>query len=113
MANLAAIVERLRLKGDVPILIYTLSPIVPGEALACYQGIEETVSERIRRFNLGLIDLSRDTGVHLVDVDRLVAEKGADALKRDAVHLSPAAYRLAAHEVVRILLEIGLLEEEP
>ncbi len=113
MANLHAIITQLQRRKTVPILIYNLSAIIPGETVYSYEGLDETLSERIKRFNLGLVDLSRQTGIAIIDVDRMVAEHGADALKRDPVHLTAAGYRLLAHEVVRVLEDVGALEEAP
>jgi hypothetical protein len=111
LANLESIIERIREKRDVPILIYNLSPIVPFEAVHCFLGLEETLSTRIRRFNLGLVELSKKTGISIVDVDTIVARQGADRLKIDAMHLTPEGYNLVAHEVARQLDELGLFDE--
>lgn len=111
MANFEAIIEGIRAKRDVPILIYNVSPIVPGEMIHCYQGLDETFSNRCRRFNLALAELSERTGISIVDIDTLVARHGADTMKLDAVHLTPEGYRLAAEQVARILDELGVLED--
>jgi hypothetical protein len=111
MANLEAIVDGIRGLREVPILIYNLSPIIPGEMIHCYQGLNKTFSNRIRRFNLGLADLSERMGISIIDVDTLVARHGADTLKIDAVHLTSQAYRLVAEEVVRVLDDLGVLED--
>ena len=103
MANLAEITARIRQRGDPIILIYNLSPIVPWERLHCYQGLSETLAERIRRFNLALVDLSRSTGVSIVDVDSVVARVGADRVKLDTILLNAEGCRLVAEEVLRIL----------
>ena len=60
---------------------------------------------------MGLIELSERTGVSIVDVESLLARKGADALKLDPVHLTPTGYRLVAEEVVRVLGDLGVLDE--
>lgn len=110
LANLAGIVGRLRERSEAPILIYNLSAVAPGEAVHIYQGLDETLSTRIRRFNLGLVELSADTGVSIIDVDRIVAQGGADRLKLDVVHLSADGCRRVAEEVVRVLDDLGVLE---
>jgi hypothetical protein len=110
-ANLERIVARIRARTDAPILIYNLSPIVPGQIVHCLQGLGETFATRIRRFNLALADLSEREGVSIVDVDEILARHGADRLKVDAMHLKPEAYRLIAQEVVRVLEDLGVLEE--
>ena len=111
MANLEAMIDEIRRSRDVPILIYNVSPIIPGEMIHCYQGLDETFSNRIRRFNLGLAGLSERTGISIIDIDTLVARHGADTMKLDAVHLTPQAYRLVAEEVVRVLEDLGILED--
>jgi GDSL-like Lipase/Acylhydrolase family len=112
MANITSMIERIRKQSDAPILIYNMSPITPGEVIHCYQGMEDAYSTRVRRFNLGLIELSERTGVSIIDVDSLVARRGADALKLDMVHLTPPGYRLVAEEVVRVLGDLGVFDEE-
>jgi hypothetical protein len=110
MANFAAIVERLRSRSAAPILVYNVSAVTPGDTAHTYDGLEETLSTRIHRFNLALIELSRRTGVSIIDVDRVVARGGADRLKLDALHLNAAGCRLVAAEVVRVLEDQGCFE---
>jgi lysophospholipase L1-like esterase len=112
MDNLRAIVADIQAQRAAAILIYNLSAVVPGETLYCHEGMDETLSDRIRRFNLGLVELSRQTGINIIDADRILAEHGALALKRDPVHLTAEGYRLLAYEVVRVLEDIGVLEED-
>ena len=75
----------------------------------CIRDRGEIYSTRIRHFNLGLTELSRRTGISIVDVDLIVARGGADRLKIDALHLTAEGCRLVAEEVVRILEDLGLL----
>jgi hypothetical protein len=112
MANFAAIIAEIRRGSEAPILIYNMSPIVPGESLHCHRGVGETLSTRIRRFNLGLFELSAATGISIIDVDSIVARNGADALKLDVQHLTAAGYQLVAKEVVRVLEDLGVLDAE-
>lgn len=109
MDNLARVIERIRLRSAAPILIYNLSAVVPGEQLHAYAGLDETLSTRIRRFNLGLIELSQQTGVSIVDVDAIVARGGADRLKFDALHLTGEGCQAVAETVVQILDDLGCL----
>jgi hypothetical protein len=110
MRNLAAIITRLRNRTDAPILIYNSSPLVPGEAVHCFQGLGETYSTRIRRFNLALTELSEQTGISIIDVDSVIARAGGDRLKLDAIHLLPEGHRLVAEEVVRVLDDLGVIQ---
>jgi len=109
MRNYAAIVARLREASDAPILVYNVSSVVPGDTVHSHEGLGETLATRIRRFNVALADLSARTGVSIVDVDAIVARAGADRLKLDAFHLNAEGCRLVAHEVVRILEDLGVL----
>jgi hypothetical protein len=111
MANFATIIEKVRERSEAPILVFNLSPITPGEEIHSHLGFGELYSTRIRAFNLGLIELSAETGISIIDIDSVVARKGADALKLDTLHLTPAGYRLVAGEVVRVLADLGILEK--
>lgn len=107
MDNLARIVSRVRDAGDPQILVFNLSPVVPWERVHCYQGIDETLAQRIRRFNLALTELSAEHGVSIVDVDAVLARAGAERLKVDAVTLNAEGCRLVCEEVVGILEDLG------
>jgi lysophospholipase L1-like esterase len=107
--NLTEIVERIRVRSQAPILIYNLSSVVPGESVHSYEGSDEILSTRIRRFNLALVEVSQRTGISVIDVDRIVAAAGAERVKLDAIHLNAEGYRLVAEEVVRVLEDVGCL----
>jgi hypothetical protein len=100
-----AVVARLRIRSAAPILFYNLSTVAPGDVLANYRGLGPTLTTRIKEFNLALVALSAETGVYIVDVDRLAARHGADALKLDSVRLNTKGSGLVADEVIRILRE--------
>lgn len=109
-ANLNAIVERVRARSQAPILIYNLSSVTPGDRVARYRGFDETLKTRILRFNLALVALSTETGVFIVDVDRIAACAGADRVKLDHVRVNVEGSRLVGAEVVRLLQEAGSLD---
>jgi hypothetical protein len=109
MRNFREIIDRIRGRTDVPILIYNVCSIIPGETVHCLQGLGETYSTRCRRFNLGLAELSEDTGISIIDVDSIIGRAGADRFKIDAMHLTPDGYRLIAEEVVRVLDDLGVM----
>ena len=113
MRNFESIVRQIRKVSAAPILIYNMSPIVPGDTAHVHMAGSETLSTRIRRFNLALVELSQSTGISIIDVDSLVARAGADALKIDAVHLEVEACRLIAKEVARVLEDLGALPVSP
>jgi hypothetical protein len=109
MSHLAAIFARIRRRSDAPILVYNLSSVIPGDWVHCHEGLGDIFSTRIRRFNLGLIELSKRAGISIIDVDGVVARAGADRAKLDAVHLTAEGCRLVAEEVVRVLEDLGCL----
>jgi hypothetical protein len=109
MANFARIIARLRARTDAPILVYNVSSVTPGELIHAHAGMEDIFSTRARRFNLGLIELSRQTGISIIDVDTIVARKGVDRLKYDLAHLTAEGCRAVTEEVVRVLDDLGCL----
>ncbi len=110
MASLAAVIARLRTVSPGPVLVFNVSAAVTGEWIHDHRGLDDTFGTRIRRFNLGLVDLSRETGVSIVDVDALVARDGARRLMTDPLHLNADGCRLVAEEVVRILADLGCFD---
>ena len=109
MANLIMIVSRIRQNSNAAILVYNVSSVVPGERIHAYDGLDEVLSTRIRRFNLGLIEVSRQTGISLIDVDRIVAQEGANRMKFDFRHLTSEGCQAVTEEVVRVLDDLGCL----
>ncbi len=106
MRALERVIERIRAISDAPVLVYNVSSVVPGESVRNYAEFPESLSARIRRFNLGLIDVSERTGVWIVDVDTIVARAGADRTKIDTLHLTPEGCRLVANEFVEMLEQL-------
>jgi hypothetical protein len=111
MRDLERIIARIREKRQPHILIFNMSATMPWERVRCYRGLGETLSERIRRFNLALMSLSRSTGIAIVDVDAILAGAGVTGLKIDPVTLSAEGCRIVTEEVVAILDEIGALRQ--
>jgi len=107
LENLSRIIAKIRERTEAPILVYNLSAVVPGETIHCYSGVDEIFSTRIRRFNLALVDLSKASGISVIDVDAIIARGGADRLKFDAMHLTADGCRLVAEEVLRVLDDLG------
>jgi hypothetical protein len=106
MNNLVRIIERIRSTSRAPIVVYNVSSVVPGENIRCYADFPESLSARIRRFNLGLIDVSARTGINIVDVDTIVARIGADRAKLDTLHLTAEGCRNVAADFVETLEDL-------
>jgi hypothetical protein len=101
-----AIEERL----GAHVLVYNLSPVVPGERIHSWLGAGDSLGLRVRRFNLALAELSARLDFAVVDVDRVTACAGAERVKVDLLHLTAEGWRLVAEEVVRILEERGCFD---
>ena len=110
LARLERLVLAIEDKLGAPVLVYNLSPILPGERTHCWLGADDSLSLRVRRFNLALAEFSAKLGFSVVDVERLVACAGADRIKIDLFHLTAEGYRLVAEEVVRSLEERGCFD---
>ena len=108
MRNLALIVARIRRHSIAPILVYNVCSVVPGDTVHCHAGLGDTLATRIRRFNVGVIELSQRTGISVIDVDAVVARAGAERLQLDAFHLNAEGCRRVAEEVVRVLDDLGV-----
>ena len=66
------------------------------------------IAERIRRLNLLAAELSHDTGVGVVDIDRVFAHIGARELGTDYRQSGAMAADVAAHAIVSGMLAIAL-----
>jgi hypothetical protein len=110
LARLEQLIEAVQERLGASVLVYNLSPVVPGERTHCWLGAEDAIGLRVRRFNLGLMELSMRQDFSIVDIDRLMACAGAERLKVDMVHLKAEGLRLVAEEVVRILEERGCFD---
>ncbi|HLK25618.1 MAG TPA: SGNH/GDSL hydrolase family protein, partial [Caulobacteraceae bacterium] len=110
MRDLRELVARRRETSAAPFLIYDLCTALPGERLHVHTGMEDILSTRLRRFNLGLVELSQATGISVIDVDAILSREGADRLRYDAMHLNAAGCRLVAQEVADVLEDLGLFD---
>ncbi len=64
--------------------------------------------ERIRRLNLFALELSHDTGVGIIDIDRALTHIGARQLGADYRLAGRIAAEVAAHTIVGSILLAGL-----
>jgi hypothetical protein len=110
MARLERLALTIEERLGAHLLVYNLSPVIPGERTHCWLGAEDSLTLRVRRFNLALAELSARLGFSVVDVERVAACNGADRLKVDLFHLTAEGWRLVAEEVVRILGERGCFD---
>jgi hypothetical protein len=94
------------------LLFYNCSPIDPSDQVFNYYRRPETMVERIRKLNLTLLKLSMETGISIIDVERVVAELGAAEVPTRLRYTDRAAEAIR-DEVVRVLDDIGFFELRP
>jgi len=109
MEDLGGVVVRLRQSSDAPILVANMSAVVPGENVHSYLGLPETLSHRIRRFNLALMDFAQAMDISIIDIDRIVAQGGTERLMIDPIHFTFEGCRRIAQETARILEDCGVI----
>ena len=108
--RLEQLITAIEEKLGAHVLVYNLSPVLPGERIHCWLGADDSLGLRVRRFNLALAELSAKLGFSVVDVERIAACAGAERVKVDLLHLTAVGWRLIAEEVVRILEERGCFD---
>jgi hypothetical protein len=111
ITNFQTIIERIFAQVTPHVLVANMSPITPGERGALPVGLQDGLFTRIRKHNVALADLAARMGFGVVDVDRVVAERGARDIKLDVSHLNEEGNRLVAEEVVRVMDEMGVFDE--
>jgi hypothetical protein len=87
-------------KHDMPCVICNLFRHVQDRK----PGQSHALSERILELNLLAIELSRQTGASLADIDSALSKYGGGPLKADYQLNSPLAVQLAGHTLARTLL---------
>jgi hypothetical protein len=112
MSRLERLIPAIEERLGAHVLVYNLSPVIPGERTHCWLGAEDSLALRVRRFNLALADLSARLGFSVVDVERIAACAGAERIKVDLFHFTAEGWRLLAEEVVRILEDRGWFDPE-
>jgi hypothetical protein len=68
---------------------------------------------RIRRLNLLVTEISRETGLFVIDLDRELADIGANNLKTDYLLAGPLATAVAANCIAKTVLSYGLDDYVP
>lgn len=112
--DLVALIEGIKQKLGAHILVANVSTYDPGEAPVSYAGhASEPFVLRAHRLDTLAVDVSHREGVSIVDIDRLLAELGADGTVTGPGSYGPAAQDVIASEVVRILADYGFFDDRP
>lgn len=97
--------QRLAGRDDVVVFICTVLRHVSAD-----EGAEQTESKRvrIRRLNLLAAEISRETGIYVIDLDRSLADIGARALQTDYRLNGSYASEVAAKFMALAVISAGL-----
>ncbi|MEY2423202.1 MAG: hypothetical protein QOI95_3269 [Acidimicrobiaceae bacterium] len=104
--HVTAAVEVVKSAGS-RVLLVTGSTVVTGVEPSAARAL----SLAIARLDLASIRLSIAHGLSLIDVDRTIAELGADAHVEGVLAYSAVASRAIRHELLRVLDEYGFFDD--
>lgn len=107
------LVRVLQAQREIQVMVYGCASYDPADASHNYHGVEDTAALRAHRFNYALVQLSQQTDLVILDVDRIVAEMGGRAHVRQVFHYSPEANQAIGREMLRIVEEQGFFDEHP
>ena len=112
--DLETAVALIRARLGSHILALNMSTVDPEDDTTSYAGLdEEPFALRAHRLDGMLIDISHELGISIVDVDRLLAERGAAPLVLGRSQYTEEAQGAICEEVVRILGDYGFFDERP
>lgn len=96
------------------IVVLNASTIDPGQLVSNYQRVtEEPGSLRAHKYDLAVVRLSFEEGISIVDVDRILAERGAAGHVLEFQGYSSIARDAIRAELVRIMEDYGFFDERP
>ncbi|HSF87484.1 MAG TPA: hypothetical protein VLG28_17735 [Acidimicrobiia bacterium] len=111
-ADLVAIVDMVKASVGAHILVANASTVDPDDATHNYHGISpDPLPLQAHRLAHMLVKVSHEEGISIIDVDRLIAEIGADGNVQAAMSYSPRACGVIAGEIVRVLEDYGFFDE--
>ena len=85
------------------------STVDTSEHVFNYHGLpREPRSLRVQRLSLALVGLSHELGISVIDVDRVLAERGVDNVEDPAARTS-----VIRSEVFRVLEDYGYFDDRP
>lgn len=111
--SLTRLIDSVKERWGAHVLLLGASSVDPDDHVHNYHGIDDTLVLRIHRFNLAALEVAVQTGISVVDTDRIIAELGGAQNVRKPFDFSPEAHRLLLRELHRVLGDIGFFEARP
>ena len=109
-ARLRAAFHAAAQNSDLRLFVITIFRHVPAEE---WGAAAARLRVRIARLNLFAAEISHETGCNVIDIDRVLADIGAQGLKTDYRLGGPYAVQAVATNVALTLLSLGLDEYAP
>lgn len=113
-SNMLEVIRLVKRDLDSRVIMLSASSVVPNEAVSNYRGLDEqTRALETHRLNLATMHLSREEGISIVDVDRIMAELGGSEHVLGYLDYSPHACEAIASEFVRVIADYGFFDNRP
>lgn len=113
-SDLIEVVHLIKERLGSHIIVLNASSVDPAGKVASYSGLEHEPSElRAHRYNLAVMHVSFQEGISVVDVDRLIAELGAQQAVSRFLEYAPEAATSVCNELVRVIGDYGFLDNRP
>ena len=106
---IASVKERL----DAHVIVYNCSSYDPADLTHNFYGREETLTLRIQKYNMALMEISAREGISIIDVDRLIAGLAGERHVVAPLRYSAETYQAMGLEFLRVLEDIGFFENRP
>jgi hypothetical protein len=111
--NFTRLVQRIKERLEAHVLVYNCSTVDPHDHIDNFHGQEDNNELRTHKLNLALMQLSVQEGISIIDVDRLIAEMGAQEHVQRWCEYSDEACDAIGQESLRVLEDIGFFENRP
>lgn len=97
----------LRMRGVSTIFVCTIFRYVSANSMSAKPEARSATIEYIRRLNLLAAELSHDTGLSIIDIDRSFAHLGGRVLHTDCRLTGALAIEVAGHIIASTILAVG------
>ena len=112
--GLTSFVQEIKDRGGAHIIVLNCSSLDPAAPVYNYHGLDEdTLSVRVHKLNLALMEVSALEGISILDIDRIIAEMGGDEHVSSALQYSPRACQAICREAMVMMDDIGFFEHRP
>lgn len=110
-SGITELVTGVRAASGAHVLVANCCTYGASDAVGAHE--QTSLLQRLRRFNLVLMELSSDLAISIVDADRLMTELGARRVAPRPFDYSDEGRAALCGEVERILADYGYFEARP